>query len=223
MGSPKHGTSGSSQEGLALVPQVGQNAASNLLCADATKTQSFSRGGPGDTEGKTGMGIQHSSIRACPPWPHPTCVRGSHHQHCRPGPGSDWGAPGFTDDASQGTATSTYSSTTQLGSPGTTGACSPEHSGQCTHDRSVTTSYWTSAKGADRDSAPHVIGTCQISTTRPTAAARLTGNHCVDTQSFFVSASTRIATHIPIKVKEKIWANQFTKFHEFLSPNPWAP
>ena len=49
-----------------------------------------------------------SSIRACPPWPHPTCVRGSHHQHCRPGPGLDWGAPGFTVDASQGTATSTW-------------------------------------------------------------------------------------------------------------------
>ena len=35
------------------------------------------------------------------------------------------------------------------------------------------------------------------------AAARLTGNHYVDTQSFFVSASTPIAAHIPIKVKEK--------------------
>ena len=44
MGPLKHGTSGSSREGLALVPQVGQNTAIILLCADATKTQSYSRG-----------------------------------------------------------------------------------------------------------------------------------------------------------------------------------
>ena len=45
----------------------------------------------------------------------------------------------------------------------------------------------------------------------------LTHNH------LFVSASTPIAAHIPIKVKEKIWANQFIEFHELLSPYPWAP
>ena len=39
MGSPKHGTSGSTREGLALVQQGSQNTAINLLCADATKTQ----------------------------------------------------------------------------------------------------------------------------------------------------------------------------------------
>ena len=42
-------------------------------------------------------------------------------------------------------------------------------------------------------------------------------------QSFFVSASTPIAAHIPVKAREKIWANQFIEFHELLSPNPWAP
>ena len=52
MGSPKHGTSGSSREGLAL---VGQNTAIILLCADATKTQSYSGGGGG---GGGGGGIQ---------------------------------------------------------------------------------------------------------------------------------------------------------------------
>ena len=46
-----------------------------------------------------------------------------------------------------------------FGSPGTTGACSPERSGKCTHDRSVTTGHWANAKCADRDSAPHVTGT----------------------------------------------------------------
>ena len=170
MGSPKHGTNGSSREGLALVPQVGQNTAIILLCADATKTQSYSGGGggggegggPGNTVGKMGMGSHHSSIRACPLWPHPTCVRCSRRQHCRPGLGSDWGAPApdLTVVASQCRATPTYSSTTHPGSPGTTGACSLERSGQCTHDRSVTTSHWANAKCADRDSAPHVTGTC---------------------------------------------------------------
>ena len=53
------------------------------------------------------------------------------------------------------------------------------------------------------------------------AAARLTGNNSVDTLSFFVSVFTPIGAHIPIKVKEKIWANQFIEFHELLSPNPW--
>ena len=36
-------------------------------------------------------------------------------------------------------------------------------------------------------------------------------------------ASIPIAAHIPIKVKEKIWANQFIRFHELLSPDAWAP
>ena len=50
--------------------------------------------------------------------------------------------------------------------------------------------------------------------------ARLTGNNNIDAQSFFVSASTPIAAHIPIKVKEKSWANQFIEFHKLLSPKP---
>ena len=36
------------------------------------------------------------------------------------------------------------------------------------------------------------------------AAAHLTGNTNSDAQSFFVSASTPTAAHIPIKVKEKV-------------------
>ena len=52
------------------------------------------------------------------------------------------------------------------------------------------------------------------------AAARLTGNNNIDAQSFFVSASTPTAAHIPIKVKEKSWANQFIEFHKLLSPKP---
>ena len=40
---------------------------------------------------------------------------------------------------------------------------------------------------------------------------------------FFVSASTPTAAHIPIKMKEKSWANQFIEFTSFWAPNPCTP
>ena len=162
MGSPKHGTSGSTREGLALVQQGSQNTAINLLCADATKTQ-IASSRVAQARQKAKRGRAPSIAASGPALPDPTP------------PVSEAVIDNIADRVlariEERLALRLMPPKAQPPPPtavlpnlaahaGTTGACSPERSGQCTHDRSVTTSHWASAKGADRDSALHVTGTC---------------------------------------------------------------
>ena len=215
-----------------MVQQGCQNTAINLLCADATKTQSFSQGGPGETEGKTGTGIQHS--RSGPVLPDPTppvseavidniadrvlarieerlALRLMPPKAQPPPPTAV--LPNLASQAPLGPAVQNAVVSAPM-----TGQLPPA-TGPVPKVQTGTAPCMSLGRVPDQYHSPDKV-TAQV---LEAAAARLTGNHYVDTQSFFVSASTPTAAHIPIKVKEKIWANQFIEFHELLSPNPWVP
>ncbi|KAK7492348.1 hypothetical protein BaRGS_00016445 [Batillaria attramentaria] len=51
-----------------------------------------------------------------------------------------------------------------------------------------------------------------VQNTLDTTVANITGNGQLASQSYFVSASTAVTAHVPIKTKEKIWAGEFIDF-----------
>ena len=204
MVSPKHGTSGSSREGLALVPQVGQKTAINLFCADATKMRASA--GVAQAIQKAKRGRASSIAASGPAFPDPTppvseavidniadrvlsrieerLASQLMPPNAEPPPPTEV-LPNLAAQAPLGPAVQNA-------------VVSAPMTGQLPPATGPVPKVQTRTAPRMYHSPDSV--TAQV---LEAAAACLTGNHYVDTQSCFVSASTPIAAHIPIKVKEK--------------------